>query len=140
MNSETLKTNDIAEPLVQDLLVTQIGNCFEKFADALSQHMTTRGNQITMNVTDAMNTSDNPRVDKEEGNKKRSYSSRAKASEEDGEHSRRKRQKLRVSSCKDKSQLQEKSKVREISSSESSEDKQIFSHNDDNEVDYLSLL
>ena len=35
MNSETLKTSNIIEPLVQDLLVTQIGNCFQKFGDAL---------------------------------------------------------------------------------------------------------
>ena len=70
MNSETLKTSDRIEPTVQDLLVTQIGNCFEKFADALRQHMTTVGNQISKNVIDAMNTSDNPRIDKEEGTKK----------------------------------------------------------------------
>ena len=38
VNSEILKTNDITEP--PDLLVTQRGNCFEKFADALGQHMT----------------------------------------------------------------------------------------------------
>ena len=41
MNSETLKTSDNIEPSVQDALVTQLGNCSEKFADALGQHMTT---------------------------------------------------------------------------------------------------
>ena len=87
-----------------------------------------------------MNTSDNPRIDKEEGTKKRSHSSRAKASEEDEEHSRRKRQKLRNNSCRDKSQIQEKRKVREVNSTESSEDDQNSCHNDDNEVGYLSLL
>ena len=34
-NSETLKISEITEPPIQDPLVTQIGNCFEKFADAL---------------------------------------------------------------------------------------------------------
>ena len=53
--------------------------------------MTALGNQISKNVIDAMNTSDNLRIDMEEGTKKRSHSSRAKASEEDEEHSRRKR-------------------------------------------------
>ena len=52
--------------------------------------MTTLRNQISKNVIDAMNTSDNPRIDKEEGTKKRSHSSRAKASQEDEEHGRRK--------------------------------------------------
>ena len=61
-NCETLKVNEITEPPVQDPLVTQIGNCFEKFADALGQHMTTLSNRISKNVTDAMNTSDNPRL------------------------------------------------------------------------------
>ena len=55
--------------------------------------MTALGNQISKNVIDAMNTSDNLRIDMEEGTKKRSHSSRAKASEEDEEHSRRKHQK-----------------------------------------------
>ena len=32
---QTLKTSDITETPVQDLLVTQIGNCFEIFEDAL---------------------------------------------------------------------------------------------------------
>ena len=138
-NNETLKISEITEPPVQDPLVTQIRNCFEKFADALGQHMTTLGNQISKNVIDAMNTSDNPRIDKEEGTKKRSHSSRAKASEEDEEHSRCKRQKLRNNSCRDKSQIQEKRKVREVNSSESSEDDQISCQNDGNEVGYLSL-
>ena len=96
--------------------------------------MTTLRNQISKNVIDAMNTSDNPRIDKEEGTKKRSHSSRAKASEEDEEHSRRKRQKLRNNSCRDKSQIQEKRKVREVNSSESSEDDQNSCQNDGNEV------
>ena len=96
--------------------------------------MTTLGNQISKNVIDAMNTSDNPRIDKEEGTKKRSHSSRAKASEEDEEYSRRKRQKLRNNSCRDKSQIQEKRKVREVNSSESSEDDQNSCQNDGNEV------
>ena len=117
MNSETLKTSDNIEPPVEDPLVAQIGNCFEKFADALGQHMTTLGNQIPKNVIDAMNTSDNPRIDKEEGIKKRSHSSRAKASDEDEEHSRHKCRKLRNHSCRDKCQIQEKRKEREISSS-----------------------
>ena len=34
--------------------------------------MTTLRNQISKNVIDAMNTSDNPRIDKDEGTKKRS--------------------------------------------------------------------
>ena len=76
-NSETLKISEITEPPVQDPLVTQIRNCFEKCADALGQHMTTTGNQISKNVIDAMNTSDNPRIDKEEGTKKFFRSSRA---------------------------------------------------------------
>ena len=86
-----MKISEITEPPVQDPLVTQIGNCFEKCVDALGQHMTALGNQISKNVIDAMNTSDNLRIDMEEGTKKRSHSSRAKASEEDEEHSRRKR-------------------------------------------------
>ena len=69
VNSETLKTSDITEPPVQDLPVTQIGNYFEKFADALGQHMTTLGNQISKNVIDAMNTSDNPRIRRKEPKK-----------------------------------------------------------------------
>ena len=68
-------------------------------------------------------------------------SSRAKASEEDEKYSRRKRQKLANNSCRDKSQIQEKRKVREINSSESSEGDQISCQNNDNvnEVGYLSL-
>ena len=92
-NSETLKIIEITEPPVQDPLFTQIGNCFEKFVDVLGQHMTTPGNQISKNVIDAMNTSDNPRIDKEEGTKKCSHSSRGKASKENEEHSRCKRRK-----------------------------------------------
>ena len=91
-NNETLKIREATEPPVQDPLFTQIGNCFEKFAYALGQHITTLG-KISKNVIDAMNTSDNPRIDKKKGTKKRSHSSRAKASEEDEEHSRRKHQK-----------------------------------------------
>ena len=117
VNSKPLKTSDNIESPAQDPLVTQIGNCFEKFADAQGQHMITLGNQISKNVIDAMNTSDNPRIDKEEGTKKRSHSSRAKASDEDEEYSRRKCQKLRNNSCRGKSQIQEKRKEREISSS-----------------------
>ena len=138
-NNETLKISEITKPPVQDPLVTQIGNHFEQFADVLGQLMTTPGSQISKNVIDAMNTSDNPRIDKEEGTKKRSHSSRAKASEEDEEHSRRKRQKLRNNSCRDKSQMQDKRKVREVSSSEPSEDDQILCQHDGNEVGYLSL-
>ena len=139
VNSETLKKCEITEPPVQDPLVTQKGNCFQKFADALGQHMTTLNNQISKNITDAMNTADNPRIDKEEGTKKRSHSSRAKASEEDEEHSRHEHQNLRNNSCRDKSQIQEKRKVKEVSSSESSEDDKFSCSNDDNEVNYLSL-
>ena len=47
--------------------------------------------------------------------------------------------KLRNNSCRDKSQIQEKRKVREVNSSESSEDDQISCQNDGNEVGYLSL-
>ena len=100
--------------------------------------MTTVGNQICSNIFDAKNTSHNLRIDKEEGTKKRSHSSRAKASEEAEEHSSCKHQKLRNSFCRNKSQIQEKRKVREISRSESSEDDEQFSsRNDDNAVDSL---
>ena len=99
-----MKITEITEPPVQDPLFTQIGNCFEKFVDVLGQHMTTSGNQISKNVIDAMNTSDNSRIDKEEGTKKCSHS----ADEEDEEHSRRKHQKLRNYSCRGKSQIQKK--------------------------------
>ena len=58
----------------------------------------------------------------------------------DGEHSRGKCKNLRNNSCRDKSQIQEKRKLREVSNCESSEDKQFSSHSDDNEVNYLSLL
>ena len=129
-NNETLKISEIIEPTVQDKPVTQIGNCFEKFADALGQHMTTLGNQISKNVIDAMNTGDNPRIDKEERTKKRSQFSSAQVSKDDEEHSRRKRQKLRNNSCRNKSQIQEKRKVKEVNSSESSEDDQISCQND----------
>ena len=44
VNSEILKVSDITKPPVRDPLVTHIGNCFEKFPDALGQHMTTLGN------------------------------------------------------------------------------------------------
>ena len=101
--------------------------------------MTTLGNQICKNVIDAINTSVNPRIDKEEGTKKCSHAARAKAGEEDEEHSRRKHQKLRNNSCRDKFQIQEERKVREVSSSESSEDDQISCQNDGNEVGYLSV-
>ena len=57
MNSKTLKTSDNIESPVQDPLVTQIGNCSEKFADTLGQHMTTFDNQISKNVIDPMRTS-----------------------------------------------------------------------------------
>ena len=110
LNNETLKISEITQPSVQDPLATQMGNCFEKSADALGQHMTSLSNQISKNVTDAMNISDNPRIDKEEGTKKHSHSSRAKASEEDEQHSRRKCQKLRNNSCRDKSQIIKKKK------------------------------
>ena len=66
------------------------------------------GNQTSKNVIDAMNTSNNPRIDKEEETKKRSYSPRGKASKEDEEHSRRKRQKLKNNPCRFKSQIQQK--------------------------------
>ena len=108
VNSETLKTSDITEQPVQDLLVTQKRNCFEKSVDALGQYMTILSNQISKNVIDAMNTSDNPRTDKQEVIKKRSYSSRVKPSEDDEPHSRHKCQKLRNNSCRDKSQIREK--------------------------------
>lgn len=44
VNSEILKTSDITKAPVRDPLVTYIGNCFEKFPDALGQRMTTLGN------------------------------------------------------------------------------------------------
>ena len=44
-------------------------------------------------------------IDKDEGTKKRSHSSRPKASEEDEERSWHKRQKLRNNSCRDKSEI-----------------------------------
>ena len=77
--------------------------------------MTTLGNQITKNVIDAMNTSENPKVDKEEETKKHTYCSRAKdgKDDDDEEHIRRRHQKIRINSCRDKSQLQEKRKIRE---------------------------
>ena len=136
-NNKPLKISKTTEQPIQDPLVTQIGNCFEKLADALGQHITTLGSQISKNVINAINTSDNPRIDKEEGTKKRSHSSRAKASEEDEEHSRCNRQKLRNKSCRDKSQIQEKRKVREVNSSESSEDDQNSCQND---YDYLITI
>ena len=64
-----MKISEITELPVQDPLVTQIGNCFEKFADAPGKHMTTLDNQICKNIIDAMNTSDNPSIEKEEGTK-----------------------------------------------------------------------
>ena len=62
-NNEPLKISETTEPPVQDPLVTQIRNSFEKFADALGQHIATLDSQISKNVIDAMNTSDNPRID-----------------------------------------------------------------------------
>ena len=59
-NNERLKISETTEPPVQYPLVTQIGNCFEKFADALGQHITTPSSRISKNIIDAMNTSDNP--------------------------------------------------------------------------------
>ena len=44
-------------------------------------------------------------IDKDEGTKKRSHSSRPKASEEDEERSWHKRQKLRNNSCRDKYEI-----------------------------------
>ena len=69
-------------------------------------------------------------IDKEERTKKRSQFSSAQASKDDEEHSRRKRQKLRNNSCRNKFQIQEKRKVKEVNSSESSEDDQISCQND----------
>ena len=74
LNSETLKTGDITESPVQD---PQTGSCFEKFADALDQHMPTLSNKISKNIIDAMNTFHIPRLDKEERTEKRFHSSRA---------------------------------------------------------------
>ena len=54
-------------------------------ADALGQYMTTLGGQISKNVIDAMNTSENLRNEEEERTTKRSHSSRVMASEEDQE-------------------------------------------------------
>ena len=119
-HNEPLKISETTEPPAQEPLLTQIGNCFEKFADALGQHITALGSQISKNVIDVMNTSDNPMIGKEEGTKKRSHSSRGKASKENEEHSRRKHQKLRNNSCRDKSQIQKKRKGREVNSSKSS--------------------
>ena len=36
-NNEPLKISETTEPPVQGPLITQIGNCFEKIADALGQ-------------------------------------------------------------------------------------------------------
>ena len=55
------------------------------------------------------------------------------------ENSRLKHKKLRNDSGRDKPQIQEKRKIGEVSSVESSEDDQFSYRNDDNEVDYLSL-
>ena len=49
----------------------------------------TLGNQISKNVFDTINVSDNPKIDKKKGTKKPSHSSRAKASKEDEKHRRR---------------------------------------------------
>ena len=101
------KTSDIIGPPAHDLLVTQIGNCFEKFADALAQHMTTFGNQICDKIIDAMETSDSLRIDKTEVTKKHSHSSTAKGGKEDEENSKRKSQNLMKNHCKDQSQIKE---------------------------------
>ena len=108
MNSESLKTSDITEPPVQDPLVTQIGECFEKFADALGQHMTTLSYQISNTVINAINTFNSQGIDKEKGTEKRTHSSRAKASKEDEEPSRRKCQNVRNNYCRDKSKYKKK--------------------------------
>ena len=103
VNRETSKTSDITEPRVHDPL-TQIGNCCEKFADTLGQHMTTRSNQISaLLINSSVNSS---------------HSSRPKASEEDEEDSRRKHQTLRNNYFRYKSQMQEQRKVRRESRSE----------------------
>ena len=44
VTSEILKTSDITKPPVRDPLVTNEGNCFEKFPGALGQRMNTLGN------------------------------------------------------------------------------------------------
>ena len=75
--------------------------------------MTTLGNQIPNNIIDAMNNSDNQRTD-EKGTKNCSHSK----------------------SFRDKSQIQEQRKIREVSRSESSGDEQFSSHNDDNEISH----
>ena len=98
-----------------------MGNRFEKFADTQGQHVTTLRNQISQNFTNAMSTSHNPRIDQHEGTKKHTHSSRDKPREANEEHNKRKCQKLRNNSCRDKTQIQEKRKVREVSRSESSE-------------------
>ena len=134
VSSETSKTNYITKSPVQDPLVTKIGNFFEKFAVALGQHMTTLGNQIFNNIIDAMDISDNLKIDKEEVSKKCSHSSKAKASKENEKNSRRKWQKLRNNFYRGKSQIQGQRKVREVSRSGSPEDdEQCSSCNDDNE-------
>ena len=101
------KTSDIIGPPAHDLLVTRIGNCFEKFADALAQHMTTFGNQICDKIIDAMETSDNLRIDKTEVTKKRSHSSRAKGGKEDEKNSKCKSQNLIKNYYKDQFQIKE---------------------------------
>lgn len=123
VNAQTQNTSDNSEISSQpDPLVTQIGNCFEKFADTLGTHMNTLGNHISKNIIEAMNkSSENLRIDKEVGPSKRSHSSKAKAIDEDDNNSRRKRQRLHQSSCGDKSQTQEKRR-RRVSDSESSDD------------------
>ena len=144
----TSKTCDKGDPSNQDPFITQIGSCFEKFADKLGQHISTLGTHISNNIIEAINTSENQRIDKEEVAKKRAHSSRAKANEEEEEHtSRRKRQKLGTVSCRDKSQIQEQRKVRnevskrkeDLLSEVSSEDEHSYSQNGDRDDDCISI-
>ena len=59
--SEKLTVNKNSEPSNPDPFITQIGSCFEKFADALGVHMTSLGTQISNNIIEAINTSENLR-------------------------------------------------------------------------------
>ena len=112
--SEKPPADNNSETSNRDPLVNQIGSCFEKFADALGVHMTSLGTQISTNIIEAINNSENLRIGKEEVARKRPHSSRAKANEEDEVPTeRRKRQKIGSSSSRDKSHIQEQRKVRQ---------------------------
>ena len=61
INTQTQNAGGSSEESAQqDPFVLQIGNCFDKFADALGKHMNTLGNHISNNIIEAMHkTSEN---------------------------------------------------------------------------------